>query len=146
MPLLRCISWQHLGVLVVLTTLSSTCPIRTVAQGSHSPPPAFTSPVETIIDSAHQRLILIRLDAAGHRLAAVPAFTPRATERLIPNYDGDGDGWGIVSKGQDHALFIDTGATYDDADDLIGPIDLMRRGVVGFNFRTRQFIHYQHPQ
>ncbi|HXC24894.1 MAG TPA: hypothetical protein VNU46_03190, partial [Gemmatimonadaceae bacterium] len=37
---------------------------------------AGLEPFDAIIDYAHQRLVLIRLDAAGHRLAAVPAYTP----------------------------------------------------------------------
>lgn len=38
---------------------------------------------ETIIDYTHKRLILIRLDSAGHRLADVPAYTPTWTTPLV---------------------------------------------------------------
>ena len=107
-------------------------------------------PFETIIDYAHQRLILIRLDAAGRRLAAVPAFTPRTTKRLIPMAGADendgGDGWGIGSTAQEDAVFVDTGALYDE-DQFFGPTNLMQEGgAVGFNLRTRQLIRYRHPQ
>ena len=105
-------------------------------------------PFETIIDYAHQRLIVIRLDSAGRRLAAVPAFTPRTTHRLVHVELGEqkeeGEGWGLVAQGD--TTMIDTGALYSD-DDLFGPTNLMQEGgAVGFNLRTRQLIRYQHPQ
>ena len=60
------------------------------------------APFQTIIDYVHQRLVLIRLDAAGHPLAAVPAYTPATTLSLVPVMDwGEGKGrwWGVRVQG-----------------------------------------------
>ncbi|HXC25210.1 MAG TPA: hypothetical protein VNU46_04785 [Gemmatimonadaceae bacterium] len=41
------------------------------------------TPFETIIDYTHTRLVLIRLDRVGHRLAVVPGYTPVDSIPLI---------------------------------------------------------------
>jgi hypothetical protein len=111
---------------------------------------------ETIIDYTHQRLILIRVDTAGHRLAAVPAYTPRWSAPLIDvpidaGYYGVQQFWG-VAVGTDDKLdtvnarnntvtrMMDTGAPDDDQ--MLGYPFLSHFGVVGFNHRTHQFILY----
>jgi hypothetical protein len=120
-------------------------------------------PFETIIDYTHRRVILIRLDKAGHRLAKVPAYTPRWTAPLI---DVGDDGtmrwvsgpqwWGTMvqpGSGLDYTLdtlnvanntllrAIDTGGE-SNGGDFVGYPFLSRLGVVGFNHRTHQFILY----
>ena len=69
---------------------------------------AALEPFETIIDYTHQRLILIRLDAAGHRLAKVPAYTPAQT---VPLATYDKYWWGVQGVLGDvtDSLEIDTG-------------------------------------
>jgi hypothetical protein len=63
--------------------------------------PTVLEPFETIIDYAHQRVILIRLDKAGHRLVPVPAYTPKWSAPLIdiptgPGYlEGHHYFWGV---------------------------------------------------
>jgi hypothetical protein len=67
------------------------------------------APFETIIDYAHQRLLLIRLDAAGHRLAPVPGYTPTTTlplSLLHQQYYGVA----VEAGGRHGNLIIDTGA------------------------------------
>jgi hypothetical protein len=86
------------------------------------------APFETIIDYTHQRLILIRLDVAGHRLATVPLFTPAMTVPLVSDpgipfsspfgmlRTAKGDHWAVVGQvggiGVD-TLLLDTGAPYN---------------------------------
>lgn len=67
-------------------------------------------PFETIIDYTHQRLILIRLDAAGNRLAAVPAYTPAFTVPLVAT--NDHEHWGVEGRlgATVDTLLLDTGA------------------------------------
>lgn len=67
------------------------------------------APFETIIDYSQQRLVLIRLDAAGHRLAPVPAYTPRETIPLIELKTGHYALQGNVD-GASAVFLIDTGA------------------------------------
>ena len=80
-------------------------------------------PCETIIDYTHQRLVLIRLDQAGRRLAAVPAYTPAGAIPLVPTgYVGQGinnpthNYWGLQTRlaaGRDtllDTLIVDTGS------------------------------------
>ena len=64
-------------------------------------------PFETVIDYVHQRLILIRLDTAGRRVAAVPAVTPRTTIPLVPVQEW----WGVVARLGERvdSLMLDTG-------------------------------------
>ena len=74
-------------------------------------------PFETIIDYTHQRLVFIRLDQAGHRLAQVPAYTSVTTLPLIPikNFGI----WGLLARVEDtvtESLFIDTGAPNNTMD------------------------------
>jgi hypothetical protein len=54
------------------------------------------APFETIIDYPHQRVIFIRLDSAGHRMADVPAYTPRATVPLVQSRDKLH--WGVEAR------------------------------------------------
>ncbi len=65
-------------------------------------------PFETIIDYAHQRLVLIRLDSAGHRLATVPAYPPTTMVPLVPYAKL---WWGVkgLLSGVEDSLLIDTG-------------------------------------
>ena len=73
----------------------------------------FMSSFETIIDYPHQRLTLIRLDSAGRRLAAVPAYTPAATVPLVAY---DDDHWGVRARMGDTTvtLLVDTGTPADN--------------------------------
>ena len=78
-------------------------------------------PFETILDFVHQRLVLIRLDAAGRRLAKVPAYTTLGAVSLVPARVGRGDEsahwWGIVVHhgGVADTLLIDSGTPGLDA-------------------------------
>ena len=67
-------------------------------------------PFETIVDYAHQRLVLIRLDPTGHRLVDVPAYPPRGTMPMVPV--NTGFSWGILAaRGQaTDSLILDTGS------------------------------------
>ena len=72
--------------------------------------------VETIIDYRRHRLVLIRLDSAGHRLTAVPAYTPVTTIPLLKLDQGELYGsanvhWALVAHIGDvvDTLVIDTG-------------------------------------
>lgn len=71
-------------------------------------------PFETIIDYVHQRLVLIRLDKKGRRLAAVPAYTPAGAVSLVPAsiWDMGYHWWGIVgrSDGVVDTVAIDCGS------------------------------------
>jgi hypothetical protein len=120
-------------------------------------------PFETIIDYTHRRVVLIRLDKAGHRLTQVPAYTPKWSAPLI---DVGSDGrvkwvsgsqwWGMMVRPDsilDYTLdtlnaanntllrAIDTGYPTND-DDVLGYPFLSRLGVFGVNHRTHQFILY----
>ena len=66
---------------------------------------------ETIIDYTHKRVILIRLDDAGHRLVDVPAYTPKWSAPLIDIYSV----WGVrgLVDGVPDSLFFDTGAPFN---------------------------------
>lgn len=86
-------------------------------------------PFETIIDYAHQQLILIRLDAAGQRLAAVPSYTPAERIPLFPTRDPGADTtarwWGAVVRlgGILDTATLDTGSPLDNiGSTLIGQI------------------------
>ena len=100
-------------------------------------------PFETIIDYRHKRLILIRLDAAGRRRVAVPAYTPMRTMPLLPMPDQEH--WGVAEwPGVPDTVIVDTGGgMFTDSTEVIGYPSLSRRGVVGFNFRTRQLVLYR---
>jgi hypothetical protein len=117
--------------------------------------PAVLESFETIIDYPRKRVILIRLDSAGHRMAEVPEYTQRWTTPLLPvpirieglNYLG-------IKVRPDNTLdvhnaanntetkVIDTGAPDDSDDDILGYPSLSRLGVFGINQRTHQFILY----
>ena len=69
---------------------------------------AALEPFETIIDYTHQRVLLIRLDAAGHRLVDVPAYTPAWSAPLI---DVGNQWWGLQASlnGVPKVWVFDTG-------------------------------------
>lgn len=110
---------------------------------------------ETIIDYTHQRLVLIRLDKAGHRLVDVPAYTPKWSAPLMDlvRWNNAWRAWGIAVR-PDHSLdtltaanntqpmMMDTGAP-EDSDASLGYPFLSHFGVVGFNHRTHQFMLYR---
>ena len=52
---------------------------------------------ETILDYVHQRVVLIRLDSTGHRLAAVPAYHLQRYCHLCLHRIGDTGGWRYIS-------------------------------------------------
>lgn len=68
---------------------------------------ALTS-FETILDYRHRRLILIRLDSAGHRLIDVPAYTPVRTIPLTIVHQTF-LGVSITAGGRRGVLALDTG-------------------------------------
>jgi hypothetical protein len=82
---------------------------------------AALEPFETIIDYRRRRVVLIRLDAAGHRLVDVPAYTPvwsaplidipRASYRMRYTR-GTAPWWGVraVMNGVADSLLFDTGS------------------------------------
>ena len=80
-------------------------------------------PFETILDYVHQRVVLIRLDSAGRRLADVPAYTPRWSAPLIdvdmaPYAGTQWRGqrwWGVRATIGDvpDSVFFDTGSPYN---------------------------------
>jgi hypothetical protein len=111
-------------------------------------------PFETIIDYTHRRVVLIRLDPAGHRLAPVPAYTPKWTAPLIdmPLAHDARQWWGIAvrpdntvdtltSANNTETKMMDTGTPTND-EDILGYPFLSQLGIVGFNHRTHQFILY----
>lgn len=78
-------------------------------------------PFETIIDYRRRRVVLIRLDAAGHRLVDVPAYTPAWSAPLIDMpralyrmryMRGTSPWWGVraVMNGVVDSLLFDTGS------------------------------------
>lgn len=118
-------------------------------------------PFETIIDYTRQRVIFIRLDSAGHRLAPVPAYTPRWSVPLLdiqhprPNHY-----WGIKVRPDDVldtqdttqntvVRMLDTGSPLNSHEipglplkGILGYPFLSQFGVIGFNHRTHQIIFY----
>jgi hypothetical protein len=113
------------------------------------------SQFETIIDYTHRRLILIRLDSAGHRMVDVPAYTQKWTTPLI-EVDRWGNAWrawaikvrpdntlDIVDTAKNtNTMMMDTGAP-EDSEEALGYPFLSHLGAVGFNHRTHQFILYR---
>jgi hypothetical protein len=120
--------------------------------------PSVLEQFETIVDYTHRRLVLIRLDSAGHRLAIVPAYTPRRTVTFsdidLSELAGVDFGmfWGMPVR-PDGILdtldaskntlfsFIDTGSP-DNEDNMLGYPFLRQFGVIGFNHRTHQVMLY----
>ena len=128
-------------------------------------------PFETIVDYRRQCVVLIRLDSTGHRLAAVPEYTPKWITPLIDKNSGEPgfnhgisgmQYWGIAvyeqEQGDPQSIAVDTA---NDSNDLqrilaidtgsdevywfgmIGYNFLHKFGAIGFNHRTHQFIGYQ---
>lgn len=111
-------------------------------------------PFETIVDYTHQRLILIRLDSAGHRLVDVPAYTPKKTLPLIdmPLFGDARKFWGVQVRpdltldtanaaSNTKTMPMDTGA--GENGQMLGYPFLRQFGVIGFNHRTHQVILYR---
>ena len=80
---------------------------------------AALEPFETIIDYEHRRLILIRLDATGHRFVEVPAYTPHWSAPLIdvylqPGLQYESHYWGVHGQlaGVDVSWIFDTGSPF----------------------------------
>ena len=68
------------------------------------------APFETIIDYVHQRLILIRLDAAGRRVVPVPAYTPMGSAPLVVSTDRQHFGVRVQVGGTSDVFMLDTGS------------------------------------
>ena len=117
--------------------------------------PAVLEPFETIIDYTNRRVVLIRLDSAGRRLATVPGYTPRWHAPLLDVPTGIP---GLASLGlavspcgkletdeplnNVRIMTLDTGAP-SDGGGILGYPFLSRRGVFGINQRTHQFMLYR---
>ena len=114
--------------------------------------PAVYEQFETIIDYTHRRVVFIRLDTAGHRLADVPAYTPKWTAPLIVMHDSLGKDLGLA-VGQYNTLdtlhtanntlvrMLDTGAPHS-VGRILGYDFLSGLGAFGLNQRSHQFILY----
>ena len=127
-------------------------------------------PFETIVDYTHRQVVFIRLDPAGHRLAEVPAYTPRwstslfdITKDMVAHRDvnhevmfgsslGTRIGLGIAVRPDDTLdtrtaanntkwMMLDTGA-FGSTWLILGYPFLRSLGAIGFNQRTHQFILY----
>ena len=113
---------------------------------------------DDFIDYTHRRVVLIRLDTAGHRLAPVPAYTPRWSAPLV---DMAGGVWGLavrtdgtldtLNASADTVIRqLDTGAPsnmiqarkYNDLKWELGYPFLSQLGVIGINQRTHQVYLY----
>ena len=116
--------------------------------------PAVFQPFETIVDYTHRRIVLIRLDAAGHRVVDVPAYTPRATMPLLSMPEGAGfTALGLAvdpcdsldTSAPERNLWIkllDTGSP-SNGGNILGYPFLSGLGVFGINQHTHQFILYR---
>ena len=115
---------QHIDSIV--TGLPPTAPLSTNAIVQDYPDNGILGnlgltglePFETIIDYVHQRVIFVRLDKAGRRLVAVPAYTPAGTVPLLPGslFSSRPQHWGIQVH-RDTAMdtiIVDTGAPTTD--------------------------------
>ena len=114
---------------------------------------------ETIIDYTHRRLVLIRLDSAGHRLVDVPAYTPRWSAPLLDLNCWNKNrwcAWGVAVAVRPEGLTLDTLQTAKNTRPMeldtgaptnwvntVGYPFLHSLGVVGFNHRTHQVILYR---
>jgi len=116
--------------------------------------PAVFQPFETIVDYTHRRVVLIRLDSAGHRVVDVPAYPQRTTIPLSTIPEGSGftalglavDPCNVLDT-SDPARnlwikMLDTGAP-ENQEDILGYPFLSHLGVFGVNQRTHQFILYR---
>ena len=116
--------------------------------------PAVFQPFETIVDYTNRRIVLIRLDAAGHRVVDVPAYTPQATMPLLTMPEGAGfTALGLPvdpcdaldTNAPERNLWVkmlDTGAP-DNEGNILGYPFLSHFGVFGVNQQTHQFILYR---
>jgi len=108
---------------------------------------------ETIIDYTNQRVVLIRVDSVGHRLAEVPGYKPTWSAPLIdvPLAHDTRKWWGIAVRPDDvldtvniarnaKVMVMDTGAATNG--DVLGYPFLSQLGVVGFNPRAHKFLLY----
>lgn len=95
-------------------------------------------PFETIVDYVHHRLVFIRLDSAGRRLADVPAYTPAGAVPLvpvkvhiIPAYAAQW--WGIEARrgGVLDTLLVDTGTqAHTDVNEVLAADELKQQIVL----------------
>ena len=116
--------------------------------------PAVIEPFEAIVDYTHKRVVLIRLDSAGHRMVDVPAYTPRWTTPLVHvpidvyNLQSLGIAVGpenqldtLIASNNTQINIIDTGAP-EDGGGVLGYPFLSQFGAFGINQRTHEFILY----
>jgi hypothetical protein len=119
--------------------------------------PAALEPFEAIVDYTHRRVVLIRLDSAGHRMVQVPGYTPGWTGPLLsvptglPSIHALGikvGPWNILDTvhtvNNSQTKIIDTGAP-SNGGRVLGYPFLSQFGAFGINQRTHQFILYQTP-
>jgi hypothetical protein len=110
-------------------------------------------PFETIVDYTHRRVVLIRLDSAGHRLVPVPAYTPKWSAPLLdlPVHQSkeakEGKHWWGIAVQPNYVLnthdkskntmrrIIDTGGC-DSDDEGLNYDFLSKFGAFGVNHRT----------
>jgi hypothetical protein len=116
--------------------------------------PAAVEQFETIIDYPQKRVILIRLDSAGNRMVAVPAYTPRYTAALkpvelmsgIPSLGinvGPLDMLDTANAATNTNLkILDTGAPQSGGN-ILGYDFLSNLGVFGLNQRKHEFYLYR---
>jgi hypothetical protein len=116
--------------------------------------PAVFQPFETIVDYTHRRIVLIRLDSAGHRVVDVPAYTPQTQVPLASVPVGAGFTALDLAVDPCNSLdttdpsrnlwfkMLDTGAPTDGGN-ILGYPFLSHFGVFGVNQRTHQFILYR---
>ena len=115
--------------------------------------PAVFQPFETIVDYTNRRVVLIRLDSAGHRVVDVPAYPQRVTMPLSTMREGAGfAALGLAVDPCDSldtnnparnlwVKMLDTGAPGNEGN-ILGYPFLSGLGAFGVNQRTHQFILY----